>query len=545
MNQHRNFFAAFVAVALVFFSSLAVAPSSVSAQRSQQRSQVNERDARDVLRRLTASLDNFRVNLDNELSRNQRRSGGSNDPADQDDLRNRLDDLQADVSDFQSKLIRRRDSQADVTLILSSAKNVNDRLSNFRLSQRLQRDWSDARQLFDRLASNYNVGWNWNDGTPQYPTKSAGNFPNSSGGATVQSFGLTGTYQLDASRSENAGEVADRAIGRGGVQNSDQARQDLQSKLEAPERLALEVRGGQVTIASTLAPQVTVTADGRDRTETLADGRTLRVRTTLRGTQELTISSVGGDNDYTVTFASIENGRAMKVTRRVTTDYLNQTVFVESVYTKTDAVARYDVYNDGGSYNTGGGNNPPTVTTGRTGEFIVPNGTIITGTLDSYVTTKATQNGDRFKLTVTAPTEFRGAIIEGYISGLNRSGKVSGRSQLTFNFERITMPGDAGRTYDFAGYLQSVTDAEGRQVKIDAEGTARGDSQTKETVKRGGIGAGLGAIIGAIAGGGKGAAIGAIIGGSAGAGSVYVQDREDLELRPGSTITVQASSPIR
>jgi hypothetical protein len=539
MNQHRNFFATFIAVALVFFASLAAAPQSVSAQRAQ----VNERDARDVLRRLTVSLDNFRVNLDDELSRAQRRAGSGRDQADSEELRDRLDDLQADVSDFQSKLIRRRDSRADVTLILSSAKNVNDRLSGFRLSQRLQRDWSDARQLFDRLANNYGVVWNWNDGTPQYPTN-AGNFPNSGGGATVQSFGLTGTYRLDVSRSENASEVADRAISRGNVPNSDQARQDLQSKLEAPERLALEVRGNQVTIASTLAPQVTVTADGRDRTETLSDGRTLRVRTSLRGTQELTISSVGGDNDYTVTFASIENGRAMKVTRRVTTDYLNQTVFVESIYTKTDAVARYDIYNDGGSYSTGGGGgNPPTVTTGRTGEFIVPNGTIITGALDSYITTKATQNNDRFKMTVSAPTEFRGAIIEGYISGLNRSGQVTGRSQLTFNFERITTAD--GRTYDFAGYLQSVTDAEGKQVKIDAEGTAKGDSQTKETVKRGGIGAGLGAIIGAIAGGGKGAAIGAIIGGSAGAGSVYIQGKEDLELRPGSTITVQASSPIR
>ena len=55
----------------------------------------------------------------------------------------------------------------------------------------------------------------------------------------------------------------------------------------------------------------------------------------------------------------------------------------------------------------------------------------------------------------------------------------------------------------------------------------------------------IGAGIGAIAGGGKGAAIGAIIGGSAGAGSVIVQGKEDLELKQGSSITVQASSPLR
>ena len=139
--------------------------------------------------------------------------------------------------------------------------------------------------------------------------------------------------------------------------------------------------------------------------------------------------------------------------------------------------------------------------------------------------------------------EFRGAVIEGYISGVGRSGKVSGESNVTFNFEKITLRD--GKTYDFAGYLQGIRDQNGKTVKIDNEGTAKGDSQTRETAKRGGIGAGIGAIIGAIAGGGKGAAIGAIIGGGAGAGSVIVQGRDDIRLMTGSTITVQASSPDR
>ena len=75
-----------------------------------------------------------------------------------------------------------------------------------------------------------------------------------------------------------------------------------------------------------------------------------------------------------------------------------------------------------------------------------------------------------------------------------------------------------------------IKDQNGKPVKVDTEGTAKGDSQTKETAKRGGIGAGLGAVIGAVAGGGKGAAIGAIIGGGAGAGSVIAQGRDDIQL---------------
>jgi hypothetical protein len=152
-----------------------------------------------------------------------------------------------------------------------------------------------------------------------------------------------------------------------------------------------------------------------------------------------------------------------------------------------------------------------------------------------------TQNNDRFRLTVQSPDEYRGATIEGYVSGVGRSGQISGRSNVTFNFETITLRD--GKRYDFAGYLQSIKDQNGKDVRIDTEGTAKSDSQTKETAKRGGIGAGLGAIIGAIAGGGKGAAIGAIIGGGAGAGSVIVQGREDLQLMKGTLMTIQSTSP--
>ena len=78
---------------------------------------------------------------------------------------------------------------------------------------------------------------------------------------------------------------------------------------------------------------------------------------------------------------------------------------------------------------------------------------------------------------------------------------------------------------------------------VDEEGSAV-KSQTKDTLRRSGIGAGTGAIIGAIIGGTKGAIIGAGIGAGAGAGTVAIQNKGDLELQTGSSITVQASSPI-
>lgn len=540
MSRFKVVFSSYLMIGLMIFGFAAQA----GAQGTR-----NERNVRDITRSLNSKVDDFKFSLDNELSRN------SISRDEETEINGNLRDFESSIDKFEDKFQRRRENADDVRDILSAAKNVNDFLISKRFgAAAAERDWASIRTLLERLASNYQVAWNWNDGNQTYPneTTNSSNYPVTRSNSS-NSYGLTGTYKLNMSRSEDARDIADRAIKDGNVQNNPNAQSDLENKLQSPEQVIIEVRGSSVTLASSNAPQITFTADGRDRTEKLADGRTLRLRSTLRG-QELTVASLGGDTDYTVIFASIEGGKAMRITRRVTTNYLRQTVFAESIYEKTDSIARFENnpnYNDDGTYSSNdsqdnrndSSNNYPTARTGRTGDFIVPNGTILTGILEKDIDTKVSQNNDHFELVVQSPNEYRGAIIEGHISGVSRSGKVSGNSQITFNFKRIRMSN--GQTYDFAGFLQSATDENGKTVKIDTEGTAKGDSQTKETIKRGGIGAGVGAIIGAIAGGGKGAAIGAIIGGSAGAGSVIVQGKDDLRLKAGSSITVQASSPNR
>jgi hypothetical protein len=159
------------------------------------------------------------------------------------------------------------------------------------------------------------------------------------------------------------------------------------------------------------------------------------------------------------------------------------------------------------------------------------------------INTGVSQNNDRFRMTVQSPDEFRGATVEGYISNVTRSGKVTGQATVTLNFETITLRD--GKKYDLAGYVTDVRTLSGKAVRVDNESTLKGDNQTTNTAKRGGIGAGLGAVIGAIAGGGKGAAIGAIIGASGGAGSVAIQGRDDVVLQVGSTVTVTSSSPVQ
>jgi hypothetical protein len=161
--------------------------------------------------------------------------------------------------------------------------------------------------------------------------------------------------------------------------------------------------------------------------------------------------------------------------------------------------------------------------------------------LNDNLSTRQARDGDGFSLTVRSPAQYEEASIEGRVVRVNRSGRVTGRAEMSFEFDRIRLRD--GRTSNFAGYLESVRTTSGDTVQVDNEGMAQDDSQTGRTVTRTGIGAAIGAVIGAIAGGGRGAAIGAAVGAGAGAGSVFVQDRDDLDLMSGTEFRLRASAP--
>jgi len=177
----------------------------------------------------------------------------------------------------------------------------------------------------------------------------------------------------------------------------------------------------------------------------------------------------------------------------------------------------------------------------RSSSFLLANGTPVVGVINQALSTQTSRSGDTFTMRVTQPSEYRGAVVNGHLSGVKRSGKLTGRSEMTLNFDRIRLPN--GDSYRFAGTLESMRLANGETVKVDNEGTVQEKSQTSNTEKRAAIGGGAGLLIGAIAGGGKGAAIGTILGAGVGAGSVYAQGRKDLQIGVGTELTVRASAP--
>ena len=351
---------------------------------------------------------------------------------------------------------------------------------------------------------------------------------------------LSGTWRLNAGRSDDPRVAAERATRNLDVNDRQRARENLLRRLGAPEMLAIDRRRRTITMASSQAPQVTFEANGVETVETTRNGRERRTRVTLIG-DRLSVRSLGDrGSDYEAAFEPLDGGRRMRVTRSLYTERLGQVVVARSVYDRVSDVAQLDLDRDRPDRDRP--DRDSSYTLPARSDFFVPDGVLLSARLNQPLSTKNTREGDRFTLNVIEPGQYRGAVIEGVVARSDRSGRVSGRADITLDFERIRTRD--GRTYNFAGTIDNVSLPSGERVRVDREGNVEEDkSQTSRTVTRSAIGGAIGAVIGAIAGGGKGAAIGGVVGAGAGAGSVFIEGRDDLELPSGAEIAIRASAP--
>jgi hypothetical protein len=390
----------------------------------------------------------------------------------------------------------------DIKHLLNYAEPLDNFMRDNPLTDRVKSAWSTLRGDLSVLANAYDVAPSWGT-SPSLQT------------GPRNTNRLTGTFRLDSSRSDNPRDKARRATQNLRTNERQEVTDQILARLESPEMLMIERRGTTMTIASSLAPQSTFEADGRERQEQLSNGRWTKVTATLRG-EQLVVSSNGyKENDFNVTFDASESDHGLRVRRQIYSDRLTQPVVVDSVYDRTADVL--------------------------SGEFIVRDGETLVAILNNDLTTKLSQQGDLFTMTVRDPSQFEGAVIEGAVGSVDQGGRLSGRSEMSLNFERIRLKN--GQTYKFSGVLGSVRLLNGDTVKVDNEGSTQGSNKTTQTIQRAGVATAVGAIIGAIAGGGKGAAIGGIIGAAGGAGTVFIQGKDNLELPVGTELTIRASAP--
>jgi hypothetical protein len=85
--------------------------------------------------------------------------------------------------------------------------------------------------------------------------------------------------------------------------------------------------------------------------------------------------------------------------------------------------------------------------------------------------------------------------------------------------------GNGGPTADFRAVLNTVRTPDGQTLRVDAEGGVRDRDTSNTRIEHGAIGAALGAIIG-----GAG-------------GAILVEGRDQLDLPPGTEVTMTATSP--
>jgi len=476
---------------------------------------LSESELNQLIQRVENGGDTFRISLTGAFSRtpyDRTRSEGNMNDA--------LRGFKKATDQVRSHFDARQLISDDVRRLLDQATPVDNFMRDNPLTDRVKSDWGTLRGDLGTLASAYDVAPGWGTGASLQTGSSNTNR-------------LTGTYRLDSSRSDNPWDKARRATQNLRTDEREKVVDQILARLESPQMLIIERRGTTMTIASSLAPQTTFEADGRERQEKLPNGSWTKVIATLRG-EQLVVSTNGyKENDFNVTFDANEGDHSLRVRRQIYSDRLTQPVVVDSVYDRTAEVAQWNIDKD----------SRPVLgnTSATSGEFMVRDGETLVAVLNSDLTTKLSQQGDLFTMTVRDPSQFEGAVIEGTVGRVDQGGRLSGRSEMSLNFERIRLRN--GQTYKFSGVLGNVRLLNGDTVKVDNEGSAQGSNQTTQTIQRAGIASAVGAIIGAIAGGGKGAAIGGIIGAAGGAGTVFIQGKDNLELPVGTELTIRASGP--
>ena len=185
--------------------------------------------------------------------------------------------------------------------------------------------------------------------------------------------------------------------------------------------------------------------------------------------------------------------------------------------------------------------NDNSVATNANGSLAIPRNTVLALELLTPVSTEASQRGDRIQARVLEPQEFAGYIVDGHIAQVKRPGKTKGVAQLQLSFDQIRS-NDNRVAQLHAELVEIAPMGGGNEPEVDSEGGVKGPSSTKDDVTKVGAATGVGAIIGAIAGGGKGAAIGAIIGGGAGTAGVMTQRGKDIRLDRGQHLKIRTST---
>ena len=174
----------------------------------------------------------------------------------------------------------------------------------------------------------------------------------------AQRSSLTGVYRIDIPASDRLYSVVAGASSKLPFAEQQRFFIDLAVRLTPPDLLAIEQQGRRISLGSSRAPRMTFVADGVVHDSRAADGHVVRTRLSLDhagGNERLVFNSSGRTEDnFNVVFESVDNGRRLRVVRRIGADGLDQPLVIRTIYNRISEVARWELYGDAEVASTAG-----------------------------------------------------------------------------------------------------------------------------------------------------------------------------------------------
>ncbi|HVI72999.1 MAG TPA: hypothetical protein VM656_16125, partial [Pyrinomonadaceae bacterium] len=188
--------------------------------------QLNDFQMRQLVDRLNTRSATFSRNLRQDVNRN------SNGGYSADEVRRQLSDFEMALVQLRNRVNSRQVSSTDARNVLERAAYLDRFISDRQLSYQTANNWSSLRTDLDRLASAFNIAWNWS------------NIP---GGSNGTARDLTGTFRLNSSRGDDVRRAVDEATRNLSLAERQRVYDSLIRRLDPPQMLAIERRGNSVT----------------------------------------------------------------------------------------------------------------------------------------------------------------------------------------------------------------------------------------------------------------------------------------------------------
>ena len=164
---------------------------------------------------------------------------------------------------------------------------------------------------------------------------------------------------------------------------------------------------------------------------------------------------------------------------------------------------------------------------------VIPDGTALRIRIDQHISTKTSEDGDRFSGTIVQPVSVNGtavipagSIAHGQVVAAERGGRFKGRPELKLTLVAL--------------------DVNGRHYNLDTSSVVRTQNgKGKRTAAFIGGGAGAGMLIGGVASGGVGLLVGGLTGAAAGTMGAAFTGHRDIDIPAETVMTFRLDQPIQ